>query len=306
MSIDMGGLEGPPKPPALAHAPGNPGRGSTPEPPARLKRRPADWWGVVALVLLLIVLSPVVWLVTMSLKTELDALAMPPRLLFRPTLENYVQLLDAKFLGPLGNSVIVAVVTTLASLGLGVPAAYALSRVKIRAAGGIAFWILSTRMAPPIAFGIPFFLAYRSLGWLDTLGGLILIHLTFNLSLVVWMMRTFFDAIPFSLEEAAYIDGASIGRALTAVVLPIAGPGIVATAILCFLSAWNDFFFALVLTRSNAMTAPVAIVNFMNYAGWDWGRITAGSVIVALPVLAFTWPVRRYLVSGLTAGATKG
>ena len=261
----------------------------------------------LTVLLLALVLSPVAWLVTMSLKTERDALAMPPRLLFSPTAENYRQLLaDAKFLRPLGNSLVVAVVTTVASLALGIPAAYALSRTRASAGGPVALWVLSTRMAPPIAFGIPFFLAFRSLGWLDTLGGLVLVHLTFNLSLVVWMMRTFFDAIPFSLEEAAYIDGASVTGALGRVILPLAGPGVAATAILCFLQAWNDFFFALVLTRSQAMTAPVAIVNFMNYAGWDWGRITAGSIIVALPVVLFAWPVRRYLVAGLTAGATKG
>jgi multiple sugar transport system permease protein len=272
----------------------------------RPRRLPIDWWPAFALALLLLTLSPILWLLMMSVKTEIDALAMPPRLLFAPTLDNYAGLLDARFVRPLANSVIVAVVTTLLSLGLGVPAAYVLSRGRLRAASGIAFWILSTRMAPPIAFGIPFFLAYRHLGWLDTLGGLIVIYLAFNLSLVIWMMRTFFDGIPFSLEEAAYIDGASTVQALRIVVVPLAGPGIVATAILCFLHAWNDFFFALVLTRTSAMTAPVAIVNFMQYAGWDWGRITAGSVIVALPVLAFAWPVRRYLVSGLTAGAVKG
>jgi len=258
------------------------------------------------LALLLAVLSPVLWLLGMSLKTEVDALAMPPRVLFSPTLANYTGLLETRFLRPLANSVIVASITTLLSLGLGVPAAYALSRGRLRRGGGIGFWILFTRMAPPIAFAIPFFLAYRTLGWLDTLGGLIVVYLTFNLSLVIWLMRAFFDAIPPSLEEAAYIDGASVGRALLAVVLPVAAPGVAATAILCFLNAWNDFFFALVLTRSSAMTAPVAIVNFMHYAGWDWGRITAGSIIVALPVLVFAWPVRRYLVSGLAAGAVKG
>lgn len=269
-------------------------------------RARADAWTVVALALLALVLSPVVWLLMMSLKTEIDALAMPPRLVFVPTLVNYAGLLEARFLRPLTNSVVVAVVTTGLSLGLGIPAAYGLSRGRAWGARGIAFWVLSTRMAPPIAFAIPFFLAYRTLGWLDTLGGLVVIYLTFNLSLVIWMMRAFFDAIPFSLEEAAYIDGASVGRALTSVILPVASPGVAATAILCFLNAWNDFFFALVLTRSNAMTAPVAIVNFMQYAGWDWGRITAGSVIVALPVIAFAVPVRRYLVSGVTAGALKG
>lgn len=265
-----------------------------------------DGWAILALALLLLVLSPVIWLLVMSLKTEIDALAMPPKLIFVPTLQNYAGLLETRFLRPLANSVVVAVTTTLLSLALGVPAAYVLSRGQAWAVNGIAFWVLTTRMAPPIAFGIPFFLAYRDLGWLDTLGGLVLIYLTFNLSLVVWMMRTFFDAVPLSLEEAAYIDGASTWQAFRTVVLPLVGPGIAAAAILCFLLAWNDFFYALVLTRSSAMTAPVAIVNFMNYAGWDWGRITAGSVIVALPVIAFSVPVRRYLISGLTAGAFKG
>ncbi len=273
---------------------------------ARSSRSRVDWWLPLTIGVLLLVLSPVVWLLMMSFKTEVDALAMPPKLIFVPTLENYSGLLEARFLRPLLNSVVVATVTTVLSLALGVPAAYALSRGRAWATGGIAFWILATRMAPPIAFAIPFFLAYRTIGWLDTLSGLIVIYLTFNLSLVIWLMRAFFDGIPVSLEEAAWIDGASLGQTIRAVVLPLTAPGIAASAILCFLAAWNDFFFALVLTRSSAMTAPVAIVNFMHYAGWDWGRITAGSIIVALPVIAFAVPVRRYLVSGLTAGALKG
>jgi len=273
---------------------------------ARSSRSRVDWWLPLTIGVLLLVLSPVVWLLMMSFKTEVDALAMPPKLIFVPTLENYSGLLEARFLRPLLNSVVVATVTTVVSLALGVPAAYALSRGRTWATGGIAFWILATRMAPPIAFAIPFFLAYRTIGWLDTLSGLIVIYLTFNLSLVIWLMRAFFDGIPVSLEEAAWIDGASLGQTIRAVVLPLTAPGIAASAILCFLAAWNDFFFALVLTRSSAMTAPVAIVNFMHYAGRDWGRITAGSIIVALPVIAFAVPVRRYLVSGLTAGAVKG
>jgi multiple sugar transport system permease protein len=272
----------------------------------RNRSRRVDWWLLVTIGALLLVLSPVVWLLMMSLKTEVDALAMPPKLLFVPTLANYAGLLETRFLRPLLNSVIVAAVTTALSLALGVPAAYALSRARTWVTGGIGFWILATRMAPPIAFAIPFFLAYRTVGWLDTLSGLIVIYLTFNLSLVIWLMRAFFDGIPVSLEEAAWIDGASLVQTLRSVILPLTAPGITASAILCFLAAWNDFFFALVLTRSSAMTAPVAIVNFMHYAGWDWGRITAGSIIVALPVIAFALPVRRYLVSGLTAGALKG
>jgi multiple sugar transport system permease protein len=130
--------------------------------------------------------------------------------------------------------------------------------------------------------------------------------LTFNLSLVVWLMRSFFDATPRALEEAAWIDGASLAQAFARIVLPLAAPGLAATGILCFLYSWNDFFFALILTRTVAMTAPVAVVNFMNYEGWEWGKIAAGGTLVMLPVLAFSVVVRNYLVRGLTAGALKG
>jgi multiple sugar transport system permease protein len=151
-------------------------------------------------------------------------------------------------------------------------------------------------MAPPIAFTIPFFLAYRWLGLLDSRTGLILIYMTFNLPLVIWMMQPFFDAVPASLEEAALMDGAGFPTVFAEIVMPI----------LCFLYAWNDFFFALILTRTDARTAPVAVVNFMNYEGWEWGKIAAGGSLVMAPVLAFSLLVRRYLVSGLTAGAVKG
>ena len=162
-------------------------------------------------------------------------------------------------------------------------------------------------MAPPIAFTIPFFLAFRWIGLLDTRTGLILIYMTFNLPLVIWMMQPFFDAVPASLEEAALVDGARIRHgASSEIVMPMATAGIAATAILCFLYAWNDFFFALILTRTEARIAPVAVVNFMNYEGWEWGKIAAGGSLVMAPVLIFSLAVRRYLVSGLTAGAVKG
>src|SRR5215470_14261467 len=175
-----------------------------------------------------------------------------------------------------------------------------------RAGGTITLWILASRMAPPIAFTIPYFLAYRYLELLDTLSGLVVIYLTFNLSLVIWMMRPFYDQLPRSLEEAAWIDGATLWQGFYRIILPLSGPGLAATAILCFLFAWNDFFFALILTRTEAMTAPVAVVNFMNYEGWEWGRIAAGGTMIMLPVLIFSFVVRRYLVSGLTGGAIKG
>jgi len=271
-------------------------------------RRRARAFVIYALVvgLLLATLFPVLWLVQMSLKVEAEAFQMPPRLLFVPTLENYRALFEGRFARSFGNSAIVSVVTTLFSMLLGVPAAYALSRAGFRAEKGLALWILTTRMAPPIAFAIPFFLAYRYVGLIDTLAGLTIIYLTFNLSLVIWMMRTFFDGLPRSLEEAALIDGATPAQAWLRVTMPLAGPGVAATAILCFLFAWNDFFYALVLTRSKAMTAPVAIVNFMNYEGWEWGKIGAGGTMIMLPVVIFAGLVRRYLLRGLVTGAFKG
>ncbi|HMR34477.1 MAG TPA: carbohydrate ABC transporter permease [Geminicoccaceae bacterium] len=260
----------------------------------------------LVIVLVVMVMAPFLWLVAMSFKTDQDIFAFPPKLLFTPTLDNYAALWDTQFRRSFINSAIVSVSSTLLALLFGVPGAYALSRMSMRSEKPLSLLILASRMAPPIAFTIPYFLVYRHLELLDTLIGLILIYLTFNLSLVVWLMRSFFDACPRSLEEAAWIDGATLWQGLTKIILPISGPGLAATAILCFLYSWNDFFFALILTRTQAMTAPVAVVNFMNYEGWEWGKIAAGGAMVMLPVLVFSIAVRKFLIQGMTAGAVKG
>ena len=257
------------------------------------RRWPLASWAVP--IILLAMLLPFLWLLQMSFKPTPLILEFPPRMIFMPTLEHYVGLWQAGFPESFVNSLITSIVSTVLALLLGIPAAYALSRWTGKGRFGLGLGILLTRMAPPIAFTIPFFLAYRWLGLLDTRTGLILIYMTFNLPLVIWMMQPFFDAVPESLEEAALMDGAGFPTA-----------GIAATAILCFLYAWNDFFFALILTRTDARTAPVAVVNFMNYEGWEWGKIAAGGSLVMAPVLVFSMLVRRYLVSGLTAGAVKG
>ncbi len=273
---------------------------------ARWRRRERLVANLVAVGLLVVTLAPFLWLLQMSFKTNDDIFAMPPRLVFRPTLEHYRGLWNSDFPRSFWNSAVVGLVTTLLAMVVGVPGAVALSRARLRAAGRISLWILATRMAPPIAFTLPYFLAYRHLGLMDTKTGLVVIYLTFNLSLVIWMMRSFFDATPRSLDEAAWIDGASVWDAFLRINLPLAAPGLAATAIFCFLFSWNDFFFALILTRTDAMTAPVAVVNFLQYEGWEWGKIAAGGTMVMLPVLAFALLVRRYLVRGLTAGALRG
>lgn len=259
----------------------------------------------LVIVLVLLVLAPFLWLLRMSFQTNDQIFAFPPHLFFHPTLSNYAALWQGDFRASFVNSTIVTVSSTLISVVVGVPAAYALARLRSRS-DALSLWIMASRLAPPTAFAIPFFLAYRDLHLLDTRLGLIIIYLTFNISLVIWLMRSFFENAPRALEEAAWIDGASHWQALRMVVLPTAAPGLAATAILCFVFSWNDFFFALILTRSDATTAPVAVVNFMNYLGWEWGRIAAGGTMVMLPVLVFSLAVRKFLVSGLTAGAVKG
>ena len=258
------------------------------------------------IVLIVLVMFPFLWLLQMSFRQTIDINAWPPKLFFEPTLEHYNLLRVGAFPKSFANSAISSVATTILSMLLGVPCAYALSRARFQNDRQISLWILATRMAPPIAFTIPFFLAYRYLEWTDTLHGLVLIYLTFNLALVIWMMRVFFDSVSRAMEEAAYIDGASVWGTFLRVTLPLSAPGLGATAVFCFLFAWNDFFYALILTRSQAMTAPVAIVNFMQYEGWEWGKIAAGGTLVMLPVVVFSLLVRKYLVSGLTAGAVKG
>lgn len=261
---------------------------------------------LIAALLVAVVLCPVVFIVQMSFRTGLEAFRMPPTLVFSPTLRNYADLVEGKFVRSLANSAVTATSTTVLALVLGVPAAYTFSRARVRATGLLSLWTLSTRMAPPIAFGIPFFLIYKDLGLIDTRVGLVIIYLTFNLSLVIWMMRAFFDGVPRSLEEAAYIDGAGVVRAFLRIAVPLSAPGLATTAIFTFLLSWNDFFYSLLLTRSEAVTAPVAIVNFMNYESWEWGKVAAAATMIMLPVVALSIVVRKYLVRGLTAGALKG
>lgn len=256
-----------------------------------------------AILLLLAVMFPFLWLVQIAFRPA--EAVFDDALLFTPTLDGFRALLQGSFLKSFGNSLVVSTLSTVLSLAIGVPAAYVLTRWRFTARRQVALWILVTRMAPPIAFTIPFFLAYRWLGLLDTVWGLALVYLTFNLAIVIWLMQTFFAAVPESLEQAAYIDGCGVWQAFWRIALPLTAPGLAATAVLCFIFSWNDFFYALILTRTNAITAPVAIVNFLQYEGWEWTKIAAGGTLVMFPVVIFTILVRKYLVRGLTAGGVK-
>lgn len=257
----------------------------------------------LAIFLLVFLTLPFLWMVQLAFRPAADLFT--DALLFTPTLEAFASLLQGSFARSFGNSLAVATISTALSLLIGVPAAYVLARWDFRGRRNLALWILVTRMAPPIAFTIPFYLAYRWLGLQDTIAGLVIIYLTFNLAVVIWLMQTFIATIPVALEEAAWIDGAGIWQAFRLVVLPLSAPGLTATAVLCFIFSWSDFFYALILTRTNATTAPVAIVNFLQYEGWEWSKIAAGGTLVVLPVILFAILVRRWLVKGLAAGGVK-
>ncbi len=257
--------------------------------------------------LLVLFLFPIFYAFLTSLKPAVLAEAPVPYLIFKPTLHNYQTLFVSERYGRFFlNSIIISLVTVALSLLTGVPAAYSLSRRRFRGQGWLMLWILSSRILPPVGTAIPFYLAFRALGLIDTHIGLIIVFLAFNISLVIWIMTAFFDQIPRELDEAAIIDGCSITGAFLRVVMPLTAPGLATTAIFCFLNAWNNFFYPLVLTRRYAATVPLALTTFLGSYRIDWGAIMAGASLLILPLLVFALLVRHYIVQGLTEGAVKG
>ncbi|KLU59076.1 trehalose transport system permease protein SugB [Peptococcaceae bacterium CEB3] len=261
------------------------------------------------IVLWLIILAftvPTLWLFLTSIKTRVDAFAMPPKWIFKPVVSNYLTVLHNKsFMHYYLNSVMVAIATTALGLLLGVPAGYALSRYNFKKKDDLAFWILSTRMAPPILVIVPFYLLFRRIHLLDTLAGLVLVYATFSLAFVTWMMKGYFDGLPRDLEEASRVDGATRLRCIVSVILPLSGPGLMASAIFTFISSWNEYFYALILTGTRSQTVPVAINSFITFEGIRWGEISAAGILILVPVVIFGLLVQKYLVSGLTMGAVK-
>jgi len=256
-------------------------------------------------------LLPVYWMMTISLKSEVDQFAVPPKwLFFSPTLAHYKDAFVERSFGQyLLTSAIVAVVSTLCALVLGTLAAYALARFRLphKLNTRLALWILSTRMFPPIVTAVPLFLLMSDVRLLDTTAALVIVYTAFNLPFVVWMMRGFFIEIPRDLEEAARVDGDSRLGALRRVILPLATPGLAATAVFCLIISWNEFLFALTLTQTDAaMTLPVGIAGRVTQYEIEWGVMSAAGVVAMIPILVFALAVQRYLVRGLSLGAVKG
>jgi multiple sugar transport system permease protein len=308
---------------------------SVTEPSSRQK------WFAGSLVILyaLITMMPLLWIMMTSFKTPPDSISYPPKVFYEPSLEGYVNLFTtrtrlspealaaqpppenfaeeivrnrnmvisgpSKFGGRFINSVIIGFGSTFLSIFLGTLAAYAFSRFKIPFADDLLFFILSTRMMPPIAVAIPIFLMYRQLGLSDTHLGMILLYTAVNISLAVWLLKGFIDEIPREYEEAALIDGYTRFQAFYKVVLPQAATGIASTAIFCLIFAWNEYAFAVLLTSGTAQTAPAFIPTIIGVGGLDWPAIAAGATLFLLPVMIFTVMLRKHLLRGITFGAVR-
>lgn len=266
-------------------------------------KRSSVWVGALTALLFL---GPVAYIVLLSLRDPKDALSL--RWLVAPTFDNYraVLLEDEAFLRGLANSVWVALASTVMGLAAGVPAAYALARLRFRGKEGVTRFFLSARMAPPAAMVIPLYVLFFRLDLIDTRLGLVLLHGALNVSLVAWMLRGYFADVPEELEDAARVDGATRIGAFFRVTLPLAAPGVAATTVFALLASWNEFVFAMMLAGGEARTAPASIAQFVTFRAVVWGKLAAASVLTSLPIMAAVVVAQRRLVRGLTSGAVKG
>jgi multiple sugar transport system permease protein len=262
--------------------------------------------GLVAVFVLSV--GPIFWLFLNSLKTNVDALAIPPRLIFTPTFGNYqaVVLRNPDFPRFYFNSVFSSTVATLIVLVLGIPAAYVLARSSFRGKILLAFVILATRMVPQVAIGIPTYLIAMELNLLDTYTALVVTYIAFNLPFSIWLLMGFIRSIPYELEEAAAIDGCTRLQAITRVVMPLMGPGLAAVGILVMIVCWREFFLPLILT-STRQAKPLSVVagQFITEYGVNWGQMSAFSMLTLVPVIVLAIYAQKYLISGLTMGAVK-
>jgi len=261
--------------------------------------------GLICAVLFFI--FPIFWIVSTSLKQRVDVYTEKPVLFFSITWQNYHRIFELQNFGRyLLNSFVVATSVTLIIMYFGALAAYALTRWRFRGYGWISLAIISARMFPPIALLPFFFLLASRLGIVDTKGVLVFAHAAYGLPFIVFMLAGFFKQIPRDLDDAALIDGCSYFKLFNWIMLPSVAPGLAATAILSFVWSWNEFLFALVLTRASAKTLPVVISEFIGFVQVDWQGLTAMATILMLPSILIAFAAQKYLVKGLTAGAVKG
>lgn len=295
--------------------------------------------GTLVVLYTIITMVPLVWIGLTAFKTPPDSISYPPKVVFDPTLEGFCNLFttrsrqtpeylnslpppsgtcetiardrsmvvvsESKFLPRFWNSIVIAFGSTALAVALGTLAAYGFSRFRVPLKDDLMFFILSTRMMPPIAVAIPIYLMYREIGLSDTKLGMILLYTAVNVSLAVWLLKGFIDEIPREYEEAAMIDGYTRLQAFRKVVLPQAATGIAATAIFCLIFAWNEYAFAVLLTSGDAQTAPPFIPIIIGEGGQDWPAVAAGTTLFLIPIVVFTILLRKHLLRGITFGAIR-
>ncbi len=271
----------------------------------------------LALILLSVwILFPFYWIFLTSIKTPVDVIAAPPKFVFEPTVENYKALFAQEqssgyassrpdFLLFFKNSAILSIFSVLLSVAAGMPAAYILARYKFRGKEPLAFTFLSFRFAPALAVIIPLNILYQQVGLYNTYTGLILAYQVISLPLVIWIMRGYFQEIPLEIEESAMIDGCSWWGAFTRVAVPLAAPGLAATAVLAFIFCWNAFTFALILGSRETFPITVGAIQFISYESVLWGQMAAASLVSIVPQLIAAIFIQKYIVRGLTMGAVK-
>ncbi len=271
------------------------------------KRRIEDLLCTAALIIVvLLAVIPVAWLLLTSFKNPVDVYAMPPKVIYQPTADNYSTLLfERNFLHYLVNSVIVSATTTIACVFLGALYSYTLARARFRGRNNMAFWVLSLRMLPPIAVILPFYLIFRSLRLLDNPLALIIVYFVMNFPLVVWIMKGFFDEIPIEMEESGRIAGCSDIQTFFKIVVPMVRPGLAGTAVITMIFSWNEFLFALILTGEKAKTLPVGVTGFVTFEGIKWGLLASGGIFIIAPILILSFIFQRHLIRGLTLGSIK-
>jgi multiple sugar transport system permease protein len=266
-------------------------------------------WRIAFYAAVIVVMLPTVfvfyWMITLSLKTQVEAAGYPPSFFrFHMTFKGYFDVFAKNpFLLYTWNSLVVATGCTLLALIVGLPCAYSIAHWRQR---GLALTVLVARIIPGISYLIPWYILFRNLKMVDTYQALILTHLVVGLPIVIWVMIGFFEDVPAELREAAMIDGCTDYGAFLRVAVPLVKPGIVATAILSFIFSWNNFLFSVILAGRNTRTLPIAVFNMIGYEEINWGPLAAAATMITLPVIVLTLIIQRHIVTGLTFGAVKG
>ncbi|AKJ26858.1 carbohydrate ABC transporter permease [Caldimonas brevitalea] len=269
-------------------------------PPALVARTLGAWAAA------LVVFFPLLWLGLTAFKTELQAIAVPPQLVFEPTLENFTEVqARSDYLKHAGNSAVTSIVSTLLGLAIAAPAAYSMAFFRTRRTRDLLMWMLSTKMMPAVGALVPIYVLAQTAGLLDTLSGLTIVFTLSNLPLLVWMLYSCFKDIPPDILEAARMDGATLWREFRHVVLPLSAGGFASSGLLCLVLAWNEAFWSLNLSSAQAGTLATLIASYSSPEGLFWAKLSAASLLAIAPIVVFGWFSQKQLVQGLTFGAVK-